>query len=156
MARMYTEGLMELIDRLENTAQGVQEDLSPMMLRAGADQSVQAWTTTAANRHVLTGQMRDSMGYKEPKSDKTGSLYVEVYPQGYDSKRKVKNVEKAMYTHYGVNNSSAAIKRRKGHVVVHERAGDHWVEDVNRLENETVVPAMEKALNEYLKKKGVT
>ena len=75
-----------------------------------------------------------SIGFPRTPKDAGSIRSIDIYPQGKD-KRGIRNPEKAFILHYGT-------KKIKG---------SRWVDDADRYSEETVVPAMIRVWDNYLK-----
>lgn len=154
MANFNTEGLSELVGRMERLGEGMNVDLVNKMLDAGAEVVELAWRQATEDAgHIFSRQMYESIGFAaEPK--KLGeAFYKDVYPQGTDTKTGVRNMEKAMWAHYGRHNSERALKRRH-YKYVKEREGSFFVDKAEAMSWDHVVPAMEAVFDNYIYEKG--
>ena len=74
-----------------------------------------------------------SIGFaRKPKE--IGSIRsIDIYPQGKD-KRNIRNAEKAFILHYGTT----------------KIRGSRWVDDADKISEQTVVPAMIRVWEQFL------
>jgi len=61
---------------------------------------------------------------------------IDIYPQGKDG-RGIRNAEKAFILHYGTKRLT----------------GSGWVDEADAICSNTVIPAMEAVLDDYLKRR---
>ena len=104
------------------------------MLMAGAEEVRKAWRQSAEeHQHRDTGDMIASIGFaRKPKE--IGSIRtIDIYPQGKD-KRNIRNAEKAFILHYGTT----------------KIRGSRWVDDADKISEQTVVPAMIRVWEQFL------
>ena len=135
---LETTGLDQLVRRMEKVGK-ITAEIEREMLEAGAAKVVEAWQQSARTyKHVKTGAMVRSIKAHDAASRSTGAQRVEIYPHGAD-KKKVRNMAKAAYLHYGV-------KKRKG---------DRWVDRANEAGEAAAIAAMEQVLDEKLRKAGL-
>lgn len=133
MARFDVSGLDETIEEMKRLGQmtGQTDDA---MLMAGAEEVRKAWRQSAEeHRHRDTGDMIASIGFaRKPKE--IGSIRsIDIYPQGKD-KRNIRNAEKAFILHYGTT----------------KIRGSRWVDDADKISEQTVVPAMIRVWEQFL------
>lgn len=133
MARFDVSGLDETIDDMKRLGQ-MTGQTADAMLMAGAEEVRKAWRQSAEeHRHRDTGDMIASIGFaRKPKE--IGSIRsIDIYPQGKD-KRNIRNAEKAFILHYGTT----------------KIRGSRWVDDADKISEQTVVPAMIKVWEQFL------
>ena len=100
MVMLHTEGLDELIDDMYSLEADISE-LMDEMLFVGADEVKKAWQKAIrGHRHIDTGNMLESIGYKKKIGQEGDIKKIDIYPQGKDRKG-VRNAEKAYVLHYG-------------------------------------------------------
>ncbi len=133
MARFDTSGLDEVLSQMERMNQKSGE-AAAAMLQAGAEQVKQSWKTAAETHgHRDTGDMIESIGFaREPKAA-GGVKYIDIYPQGKDSHGE-RNAKVAFVLHYGTS----------------KLKGSRWIDDADRLSEETAVPAMKDIWARYV------
>lgn len=133
MARFDISGLDETIEEMKRLGQ-MTGQTADAMLMAGADEVRKAWRQSAEeHRHRDTGDMIASIGFaRKPKE--IGSIRtIDIYPQGKD-KRNIRNAEKAFILHYGTT----------------KIRGSRWVDDADKISDQTVVPAMIRVWEKFL------
>ena len=133
MARFDVSGLDETIEEMKRLGQ-MAGQTADAMLMAGADEVRKAWRQSAEeHRHRDTGDMIASIGFaRKPKE--IGSIRtIDIYPQGKD-KRNIRNAEKAFILHYGTT----------------KIRGSRWVDDADKISEQTVVPAMIRVWEQFL------
>ena len=133
MARFDVSGLDETIEEMKRLGQ-MTGRTADAMLMAGAEEVRKAWRQSAEeHRHRDTGDMIASIGFaRKPKE--IGSIRsIDIYPQGKD-KRNIRNAEKAFILHYGTT----------------KIRGSRWVDDADKISEQTVVPAMIRVLEQFL------
>ena len=133
MARFDVSGLDETIEEMKRLGQMTGRTVDAMLM-AGADEVRKAWRQSAEeHRHRDTGDMIASIGFaRKPKE--IGSIRaIDIYPQGKD-KRNVRNAEKAFILHYGTT----------------KIRGSRWVDDADKISEQTVVPAMIRVWEQFL------
>lgn len=139
MARFSMKGLEDVIFEMMRLG----EDTGPTadkMILAGAEEVKKAWEYVAESRnHKDSGDMIKSIGYSKTPKKASGILWIDIYPQGNDS-RGVRNAMKAFKIHYGTS----------------KKEGDHWVDEADYYAMITAIPAMQKIWEEHLEeiKKG--
>lgn len=133
MARFDVSGLDETIEEMKRLGQ-MTGRTADAMLMAGADEVRKAWKRSAEeHRHRDTGDMIASIGFaRKPKE--IGSIRsIDIYPQGKD-KRNIRNAEKAFILHYGTT----------------KIRGSRWIDDADKISEQTVVPAMIRVWEQFL------
>ena len=133
MARFDVSGLDETIEEMKRLGQ-MTGRTADAMLMAGSDEVRKAWKRSAEeHRHRDTGDMIASIGFaRKPKA--IGSIRtIDIYPQGKD-KRNIRNAEKAFILHYGTT----------------KIRGSRWVDDADKISEQTVVPAMIRVWEQFL------
>lgn len=133
MARFDVSGLDETIEEMKRLGQ-MTGQTADAMLMAGAEEVRKAWRQSAEeHRHRDTGDMIASIGFaRKPKE--IGSIRaIHIYPQGKD-KRNIRNAEKAFILHYGTT----------------KIRGSRWVDDADKISEQTVVPAMIRVWEQFL------
>ena len=133
MARFDVSGLDETIEDMKRLGQ-MTGQTADAMLMAGADEVRKAWRQSAEeHRHRDTGDMIASIGFaRKPKE--IGSIRtIDIYPQGKD-KRNIRNAEKAFILHYGTT----------------KIRGSRWIDDADKISEQTVVPAMIRVWEQFL------
>ena len=119
--KIETTGIDEIIDQMGKMQQ-LTGDVAQAMLQAGGNVFQREWISEAEKRnHRKTGYMIKNIGFGKPKT-KSGTLQVEVYPQGYGKPQgkkgtRTRNSVKAFVLHHG-RGGSRPIK------------ADKWVESV--------------------------
>lgn len=133
MARFDVSGLDETIEEMKRLGQ-MTGQTADAMLMAGAEEVRKAWRQSAEeHRHRDTGDMIASIGFaRKPKE--IGSIRtIDIYPQGKD-KRNIRNAEKAFILHYGTT----------------KIRGSRWVDDADKISEQTVAPAMIRVWEQFL------
>ena len=133
MARFNVSGLDETIEEMKRIGQ-MTGRTADAMLMAGAEEVRKAWRQSAEeHRHRDTGDMIASIGFaRKPKE--IGSIRtIDIYPQGKD-KRNIRNAEKAFILHYGTT----------------KIRGSRWIDDADKISEQTVVPAMIRVWEQFL------
>lgn len=133
MARFDVSGLDETIEEMKRLGQ-MTGQTADAMLMAGAEEVRKAWRQSAEeHRHRDTGDMIASIGFaRKPKE--IGSIRtIDIYPQGKD-KRNIRNAEKAFILHYGTT----------------KIRGSRWIDDADKISEQTVVPAMIRVWEQFL------
>lgn len=133
MARFDVSGLDETIEEMKRLGQ-MTGQTADAMLMAGAEEVRKAWRQSAEeHRHRDTGDMIASIGFAR-KHKEIGSIRsIDIYPQGKD-KRNIRNAEKAFILHYGTT----------------KIRGSRWVDDADKISEQTVVPAMIRVWEQFL------
>ena len=133
MARFDVSGLDETIEDMKRLGQ-MTGQTADAMLMAGAEEVRKAWRQSAEeHRHRDTGDMIASIGFSR-KPKEIGSIRtIDIYPQGKD-KRNIRNAEKAFILHYGTT----------------KIRGSRWVDDADKISEQTVVPAMIRVWEQFL------
>lgn len=133
MARFDVSGLDETIEEMKRLGQ-MTGQTADAMLMAGADEVRKAWRQSAEeHRHRDTGDMIASIGFAR-KPNEIGSIRtIDIYPQGKD-KRNIRNAEKAFILHYGTT----------------KIRGSRWVDDADKISEQTVAPAMIRVWEQFL------
>ena len=86
--------------QLDEALTAMSRDAVRRIVMAGAEACVEATKTNVQQyRHVVTGNMMQGVQPGKYHED-LGSGWVEVYPQGYDS-RGISNAKKAFVINYG-------------------------------------------------------
>lgn len=137
MARFDVSGLDEVTRWMEQMDEMTGE-MADEMLLVGAEKAREAWQEAATlHNHRVTDDMFESIGYaREPKTVE-GIRTIDIYPQGKDRKG-VRNAEKAAILHYGCRSNP----------------GSRWIDDADDRSEETVVPAMVRVFEEYMRNWG--
>ena len=133
MARFDVSGLDETIEEMKRLGQMTGRTADAMLV-AGAEEVRKAWRQSAEeHRHRDTGDMIASIGFaRKPKE--IGSIRtIDIYPKGKD-KRNIRNAEKAFILHYGTT----------------KIRGSRWVDDADKISDQTVVPAMIRVWEQFL------
>lgn len=133
MARFDVSGLDETIEEMKRLGQMTGRTVDAMLM-AGAEEVRKAWRQSAEeHRHRDTGDMIASIGFaRKPKE--IGSIRtIDIYPQGKD-KRNIRNAEKAFILHYGTT----------------KIRGSRWIDDADKISEQTVVPAMIRVWEQFL------
>ena len=133
MARFDVSGLDETIEDMKRLGQMTGRTVDAMLM-AGAEEVRKAWRQSAEeHRHRDTGDMIASIGFSR-KPKEIGSIRsIDIYPQGKD-KRNIRNAEKAFILHYGTT----------------KIRGSRWVDDADKISEQTVVPAMIRVWEQFL------
>ena len=133
MARFDVSGLDETIEEMKRLGQMTGRTVDAMLM-AGAEEVRKAWRQSAEeHRHRDTGDMIASIGFSR-KPKEIGSIRsIDIYPQGKD-KRNIRNAEKAFILHYGTT----------------KIRGSRWVDDADKISEQTVVPAMIRVWEQFL------
>lgn len=140
MARLITEGIKEMEDRLKNLEKSLQARIMPEMINAGADALIESWKDTIQEKgHVRTGAMLESVGKTAPMMSVDG-IDIDVYPQGTDSHR-ITNAQKAFIIHYGREANRNGKKKI---------TGDKFVTLAENRAREKVNAAMQAVLDKYV------
>ena len=132
MARFDVSGLDETIEEMKRLGQ-MTGQTADAMLMAGAEEVRKAWRQSAEeHRHRDTGDMIASIGFaRKPKE--IGSIRtIDIYPQGKD-KRNIRNAEKAFILHYGTT----------------KIRGSRWIDDADKISEQTVAPAMIRVWEQF-------
>ena len=133
MARFDVSGLDETIEEMKRLGQ-MTGQTADAMLMAGAEEVRKAWRQSAEeHRHRDTGDMIASIGFARKPKEIGSILTIDIYPQGKD-KRNVRNAEKAFILHYGTT----------------KIRGSRWVDDADKISEQTVVPAMIRVWEQFL------
>ena len=150
MARFKTQGLDKIVQQMKDLGE-LKGDVASRMLMAGAEEVKKAWQKAAEiHGHILTEQMKNSIGYARRPSEIGDVRLIDIYPQGKSTyteldgkrterKKPVRNAEIAFILHYGTS----------------RRPGSHWVDTADELSEEPVQAAMEAIWDQELKKKGL-
>ena len=102
MARFDTSGLDDLVKDMTKMGQRTGAMASAMVQAAGVEIR-KSWKRTAKeHKYHKTGAMIDSIGMPEGVQTLGDSSFVDIYPQGKDSKG-TRNAEKAFILHYGTS-----------------------------------------------------
>lgn len=133
MARFDVSGLDETIEEMKRLGQ-MTGRTADAMLMAGAEEVRKAWRQSAEeHRHRDTGDMIASIGFARTPKDVGSIRTIDIYPQGKD-KRNIRNAEKAFILHYGTT----------------KIRGSRWVDDADKISEQTVVPAMIRVWEQFL------
>ena len=133
MARFDVSGLDETIEEMKRLGQ-MAGRTADAMLMAGAEEGRKAWRQSAEeHRHRDTGDMIASIGFPRTPKDVGSIRSIDIYPQGKD-KRNIRNAEKAFILHYGTT----------------KIRGSRWVDDADKISEQTVVPAMIRVWEQFL------
>lgn len=133
MARFDVSGLDETIEEMKRLGQ-MTGRTADAMLMAGAEEVRKAWRQSAEeHRHRDTGDMIASIGFQRTPKDVGSIRTIDIYPQGKD-KRNIRNAEKAFILHYGTT----------------KIRGSRWVDDADKISEQTVVPAMIRVWEQFL------
>ena len=133
MARFNVSGLDETIEEMKRLGQ-MTGRTADAMLMAGAEEVRKAWRQSAEeHRHRDTGDMIASIGFLRTPKDVGSIRTIDIYPQGKD-KRNIRNAEKAFILHYGTT----------------KIRGSRWVDDADKISDQTVVPAMIRVWEQFL------
>lgn len=133
MARFDVSGLDETIEEMKRLGQ-MTGQTADAMLMAGAEEVRKAWRQSAEeHRHRDTGDMIASIGFARTPKDVGSIRTIDIYPQGKD-KRNIRNAEKAFILHYGTT----------------KIRGSRWVDDADKISEQTVVPAMIRVWEQFL------
>lgn len=133
MARFNVSGLDETIEEMKRIGQ-MTGRTADAMLMAGAEEVRKAWKRSAEeHRHRDTGDMIASIGFTRTPKDVGSIRSIDIYPQGKD-KRNIRNAEKAFILHYGTT----------------KIRGSRWVDDADKISEQTVVPAMIRVWEQFL------
>ena len=133
MARFDVSGLDETIEEMKRLGQ-MTGHTADAMLMAGAEEVRKAWKRSAEeHRHRDTGDMIASIGFPRTPKDVGSIPSTDIYPQGKD-KRNIRNAEKAFILHYGTT----------------KIRGSRWVDDADKISEQTVVPAMIRVWEQFL------
>lgn len=137
MARFDVSGIDEAIRWMEQMGEET-GDMADAMLLAGAEKVREAWQNSATlHNHRLTNDMFESIGYARKPKSVEGVKTIDIYPRGKDRKG-VRNEEKAFILHYGARSNPGSL----------------WVDDADEQSGQTVVPAMLRVFEEWLRKWG--
>ena len=133
MARFNVSGLDETIEEMKRIGQ-MTGRTADAMLMAGAEEVRKAWKRSAEeHRHRDTGDMIASIGFQRTPKDVGSIRTIDIYPQGKD-KRNIRNAEKAFILHYGTT----------------KIRGSRWVDDADKISEQTVVSAMIRVWEQFL------
>lgn len=103
--RIETTGIDDVLKQMGKMQQ-LTGDAAKAMLNAGGNVLQRTWIDEAERRrHRKSGKMIDNIGFGKPRT-KSGTLQVEVYPQGYGEpqgkkKTRTRNSVKAYVLHHG-------------------------------------------------------
>ena len=133
MARFDVSGLDETIEEMKRLSH-MTGQTADAMLMPGAEEVRKAWRQSAEeHRHRDTGDMIASIGFASTPKDVGCIRSIDIYPQGKD-KRNIRNAEKAFILHYGTT----------------KIRGSRWVDDADKISEQTVVPAMIRVWEQFL------
>lgn len=133
MARFDVSGLDETIEEMKRLGQMTGRTVDAMLM-AGAVEVRKAWRQSAEeHRHRDTGDMIASIGFARKPKEISSIRTIDIYPQGKD-KRNIRNAEKAFILHYGTT----------------KIRGSRWVDDADKISEQTVVPAMIRVWEQFL------
>lgn len=133
MARFNVSGLDETIAMMKRLGQ-MEGKAADAMLMAGAEEVRKAWRRSAEeHRHRDTGDMIASIGFPRTPKDAGSIRSIDIYPKGKD-KRNIRNAEKAFILHYGTT----------------KIRGSRWIDDADKISEQTVVPAMIRVWEQFL------
>ena len=107
MASLNYSGLDDVYREIAKMGDSAEAAITAM-LKAGAREVAEAWRL-AIDKFDLkdSGEMRKAVAPTRNIKGDVGSRFIEIFPQGRDSKGK-RNVEKAFLNHYGVRDGSPA------------------------------------------------
>ena len=133
MTRSDATGLDETSEEMKRLGQMTGRTVDAMLM-AGAEEVRKAWRQSAEeHRHRDTGDMIASIGFPRTPKDVGSIRTIDIYPQGKD-KRNIRNAEKAFILHYGTT----------------KIRGSRWVDDADKISEQTVVPAMIRVWEQFL------
>ena len=142
-------GLAELRKELADIADLNGGEIAKKMLTEGTKDVLNTWRDISFQKHRLTGDMYMAIKSSKPKSNKYGR-YTVTYPRDYVERTrrgklvKVRNAEKAFYTHYGfINNLTGKFVK-----------GDRFVEEIDNIAEKKSDQTMQKILDAFIGKKG--
>lgn len=134
MARFDTSGLDDVLREMEEMGQSAGR-VADAMIMTGASETRVAWKKVASQHgYHDSGEMINSIGYRHTPRTVGTARAVDVYPQGVDTTRNVRNAEKAFYLHYGTSKIQ----------------GSHWVDEAEALAEKNAVPAMKKVWDQFI------
>lgn len=134
MARVEYDGF----ERIDGVLTRLSRDAIREVVMAGAAACVEETKKNILQyRHVVTGSMMEGVAAGKYHED-VGSGWVEVYPQGDDS-RGVSNAKKAFVINYGYG------KRRT------EKTGDKFITGEKKTMEEIVARAMQAKSDEIIR-----
>lgn len=135
-----TSGLDELIRDMRRLGEYSGAAADAMVL-AAADEIRKAWKETAEKKRIKkTGEMIKSIGYSHEVRDIGGVKYTDVYPQGKDPKKGIRNATKAFILYHG----SRRWKNPKGRTY-------RWADEANAKAEPQVTERLTKMWEQYLK-----
>lgn len=101
MATITFNGIDYIRRRIDKLGSKTDELVGKMLIAGGYAAKEQFKYHAEDYGHVLTGSMRDKIGYSSPKSNGE-ERYTDVYPRGTD-KKKTSNALKGYVLNYGSN-----------------------------------------------------
>lgn len=135
MARCEYDG----IERIDGVLMRLSREAIREVVMAGADACVEETKKNVQQyRHVVTGSMLEGVAPGRYHED-YGSGWVEVYPQGTDS-RGISNAEKAFVINYGYGKRKTA------------RTGDKFITGQTKTMEDIVARAMQAKSDEIISK----
>jgi hypothetical protein len=112
MAKFFVSGMDEIMDEINRRTQKALDKI-PKMLEASGAVLVEAQRFEAFELDIKdSGEMIGSISATEVKKDEDGNQYIDVYPQGKDSKN-VSNELKGFIAEYGRMQDPEKAKPRK-------------------------------------------
>ena len=136
----------DFIDKLKSIPERFENEAAGVILRAGAEVVVSSWKSSIeAHGHVRSHSMLENVDMTEVKRDSTNSV-IDVFPMGEDA-RGVRNAMKAYVINYG-------MKKAKSETA--NKTGDKFVREAERNAEQKVHEAQQRALDEFLRQKGLT
>lgn len=133
MARCEYDGF----ERIDGVLTRLSRDSIREIVMAGAEACIEETKKTIeVYRHIVTHKMQEGVAAGKYHED-IGSGWVEVYPQGEDS-RGISNAKKAFVINYGYG------KRRT------EKTGDKFITGHTQTMQDIVVAAMRKKSDEII------
>lgn len=133
MARCEYDGF----ERIDGVLTRLSRDAIREVVMAGAEACIEETKKNVQQyRHIVTGSMMEGVAAGKYHED-IGSGWVEVYPQGEDS-RGISNAKKAFVINYGYG------KRRT------EKTGDKFITGHTQTMHDVVAAAMRKKSDEII------
>lgn len=99
MATMTFDGIEDIRKDIEALGSKASDIVNKMLIVGGLVAKEQLKYNAENYGHVLTGSMRNKIGYSSPRSS-GGEIYTKVYPRGTDSKKQ-SNALKGYVLNYG-------------------------------------------------------
>ena len=149
MAKLGTTGINETVESLKQMG-FYTEEMAERMVEIGATVTADAWKEVIQERrHIVNGDMLQSVEPTSVTRYGNGNPYADVYPQGVD-RNGVRNAEKAFMLHYGWKAGVASRDHKKSKGAKGAYKGDHFVDEAERRADQRIEDAMDTFGDQYM------